>query len=154
MKFVCIALLGLVLAAGVSAQSREEQCQAGTLPEGYYAHETYCNVFFSCSLTYWREYQCYGDGVWNPAAQSCDYATNVNCGGLVRISEVMIVLKIPILTHVILSPCRRSALPPRSTTRLSSRTTDRPFKRNKRLLFANTFRGFQCHLVAGLLLDQ
>lgn len=95
MKFVCIALLGLVLAAGVSAQSREEQCQAGTLPEGYYAHETYCNVFFSCSLTYWREYQCYGDGVWNPAAEACDYATNVNCGGLVRISEVMIVLKIP-----------------------------------------------------------
>lgn len=116
MKFVCIALLGLVLAAGVSAQSREEQCQAGTLPEGYYAHETYCNVFFSCSLTYWREYQCYGDGVWNPAAQSCDYATNVNCGGLVRISEVMIVSKIPILTHVILfladhPPCYQDQQP-------------------------------------------
>lgn len=84
MKFVCIALLGLILASSISAQSQAE-CANGSLAEGYYSHNVYCNRFFSCSLGYWIEHTCYGDGVWNSAQESCDYRENVNCGNLVGV---------------------------------------------------------------------
>lgn len=82
MKFVCIALLGLILASSVSAQSQAE-CASGSLAEGYYPHSVYCNRFYSCSLGYWVEHTCYGEGVWNRVEETCDYRSNVNCGNLV-----------------------------------------------------------------------
>lgn len=82
MKFLCVAFVGLLLVAASSA-SLEEQCREGTLPDGYYPHDVYCNKFYTCSLTYWREYTCYGDGLWNAALEGCDYPENVDCGALV-----------------------------------------------------------------------
>lgn len=79
MKFVFIALFGLVLAAGASAQITAE-CTEDS--EGYYPHETYCNKFYTCSVGTWIEYQCYS-GVWNQNTNACDYPENVDCGNLV-----------------------------------------------------------------------
>lgn len=84
MKFAYIALIGLLFVG--CAFASQAQCEAGAI-EGYFPHSVYCNKFYSCSLGYWREMTCYGEGVWNSAGEYCDYRENVNCGNLVSESR-------------------------------------------------------------------
>lgn len=79
---VVFALLGLILVGYAAAQTLQEQCAAGTLGEGYFSHDRYCDMFYTCDLdNNWRESSCYYPFLWNAAEQGCDY--DVDCGNLV-----------------------------------------------------------------------
>lgn len=79
------ALLGLILVSYVSAQTLQEQCRAGTLAEGYYPHDRYCNKFFACTMTLWYELTCAGDNLFSVEKQNCAYPDEVDCGMLVSL---------------------------------------------------------------------
>lgn len=82
MKFVCIALIGLLLVG--TALASQAQCEAGLLDPGYFVHDVYCNKFFTCSLTMWIEHTCKEGQMWDQEYQGCNYEHLVDCGSLVR----------------------------------------------------------------------
>lgn len=86
MKFVIFGLLGLLLVAFCSAQTRQ-QCEDGSLPDGDYPHTTYCNMFYTCAMGYWKETKCY-NGMWNIAEQAC--TKDVDCGSRVRSPSIYV----------------------------------------------------------------
>lgn len=83
MKFLCIALLGLFLVAHCSAQTQQQRCADGSLGEGYFPHDRYCNKFFVCTMGMWLEYSCGAGYLWHAADETCRYPNEVNCGTLV-----------------------------------------------------------------------